>query len=230
MMVPRHCYECGNEYLVDIKPWSRREDRQHRGCPARMPVWLRVLWALAVIAALLLAMWIADMREAKSAEKNSRCPPVATMPKPGTCSFTDAGYPTCAPGEIDPKIAELDEPLQLKLLCAKGGTQDGRCKLSPARRKDLFDAYSLPWPPPPPDPDGEASYEVDHRIEESLGGAQSWRNLWPQMALPKPGYHEKDRLETWLHRQACSGKMTLAEARSILLDWRENLWRLKAVP
>lgn len=62
--------------------------------------------------------------------------------------------------------------------------------------------------------------EVDHLISLELGGADEIENLWPQPSQPKPGFHEKDALENWLHKQVCAGKMTLADAqKGIAQDW-----------
>jgi hypothetical protein len=73
-------------------------------------------------------------------------------------------------------------------------------------------AYGLSWPP-----DGD--YEIDHRIEESLGGAQTVANLYPQQ---DPDYHQKDVVEASLHRSFCAGEISLAAARIVLLsNWRE---------
>lgn len=45
-------------------------------------------------------------------------------------------------------------------------------------------------------------------------------NLWPQPYSQKPGAHEKDILENFLHRTVCGGVMTLEEAqRKIATDW-----------
>lgn len=63
-------------------------------------------------------------------------------------------------------------------------------------------------------------YEVDHLISLQLGGADDPRNLWPEPYLPRPGAREKDVVEGYLHRQICSGQITLAEAqREITTNW-----------
>lgn len=63
-------------------------------------------------------------------------------------------------------------------------------------------------------------YEVDHLIALELGGSNSIRNLWPEAALPRPGFHEKDKVESYLHRQVCAGRMTLRLAqRRIATNW-----------
>ncbi len=65
-------------------------------------------------------------------------------------------------------------------------------------------------------------YEVDHFISLELGGSNDTSNLFPESADPRPGFHEKDKVENYLHDQVCSGKMTLNEAqREISSDWYE---------
>ena len=46
-------------------------------------------------------------------------------------------------------------------------------------------------------------YEVDHLVSLELGGSNDIANLWPELASPKPGFHEKDKVENYLHAQVC---------------------------
>lgn len=63
-------------------------------------------------------------------------------------------------------------------------------------------------------------YEVDHLISLELGGSNEIANLWPEPAEPRPGFHEKDKVENYLHEQVCSGAITLKEAQyQIAHDW-----------
>lgn len=63
-------------------------------------------------------------------------------------------------------------------------------------------------------------YEVDHLISLELGGSNDISNLWPELASPTPGFHQKDQVENYLHAQVCSGKMTLAAAQAeISTNW-----------
>jgi hypothetical protein len=63
-------------------------------------------------------------------------------------------------------------------------------------------------------------YEVDHLISLELGGSNGIANLWPEPAEPRPGYHEKDMVENYLHDQVCSGRMRLEDAqRQIATNW-----------
>ena len=67
-------------------------------------------------------------------------------------------------------------------------------------------------------------YEEDHLIPLELGGnPKDPRNLWPEpyfTSIPDGGAHSKDRVESYLHRQVCSGQITLGEAQQeIATDW-----------
>lgn len=67
-------------------------------------------------------------------------------------------------------------------------------------------------------------YEVDHEISLELGGSNDIKNLWPEAAAPKPGFHEKDQVENYLHQQVCSGKMSLSDAQTkIATNWKQFL-------
>lgn len=63
-------------------------------------------------------------------------------------------------------------------------------------------------------------YEIDHFIPLELGGSNDISNLWPEPADPRPGFHEKDQVENYLHDQVCSGTMSLSDAQhAIASDW-----------
>ena len=63
-------------------------------------------------------------------------------------------------------------------------------------------------------------YEIDHLISLELGGTNDLKNLWPQPYNPKPGAKEKDSVENILHRQVCTGTITLQQAqKAISTDW-----------
>ncbi len=63
-------------------------------------------------------------------------------------------------------------------------------------------------------------YEVDHLVSLELGGSNDISNLWPELASPKPGFHEKDSVENYLHDQVCSGAMSLQQAQQqIATNW-----------
>jgi hypothetical protein len=64
------------------------------------------------------------------------------------------------------------------------------------------------------------AHEVDHLVSLELGGSNVRANLFPEAATPRPGSHEKDRLENRLRAEVCSGAITLRRAqRLIASDW-----------
>jgi hypothetical protein len=63
-------------------------------------------------------------------------------------------------------------------------------------------------------------YEVDHLVSLELGGSNDISNLWPELASPTPGFHEKDKVENYLHDQVCSGAISLKQAQiEIATNW-----------
>ena len=63
------------------------------------------------------------------------------------------------------------------------------------------------------------SYEEDHLISLELGGnPTSPANLWPEPQRSQP--NEKDSVENYLHKQVCSGAISLAQAQQeISTNW-----------
>ena len=97
-------------------------------------------------------------------------------------------------------------------VCSVKWGRDAR-HVTPKMKRQVCVAYGVTSGCPGP------KYEVDHLISRELGGADAVSNLWPQ-PYAGPGAHEKDRIENWLHRQVCAGKMPLAEAqKKIRDDW-----------
>lgn len=63
-------------------------------------------------------------------------------------------------------------------------------------------------------------YEVDHLVSLELGGSNDIANLWPEAASPVPGFHQKDKVENYLHDQVCSGAISLQQAQiEIATNW-----------
>lgn len=133
----------------------------------------------------------------------AQCPTLADVPAPGSCTVSDAGVPSCAPGAHD-----VDDP---DTLCPPRGsgvtTAARRCTFDSAFRKAMARAYGV-----------ERCGEVDHRLSLELGGSNSIANLWCE---PAPEFHAKDAVEDHLHAAYCSGQLSLEAARALLLDgWR----------
>ena len=55
------------------------------------------------------------------------------------------------------------------------------------------------------------------------------RNLWPEAAQPRPGFHEKNQVENFLHDEVCAGRMTLRAAQiGIATNWLQYYKQIPA--
>src|SRR5690349_18487303 len=117
---------------------------------------------------------------------------------------THAGLPDarCTPGAWYSRVNERE-------VCRRGYARAVRNV--PQRVKDeVYAAY------------GDAVHfdgadgEVDHLISLELGGSNARANLFPEAATPRPGSHEKDKLENRLHSEVCAGSITLRHAQQLI--------------
>ncbi len=123
-------------------------------------------------------------------------------------SGEDRLYPNSSltPGDVFPNATSQD-------VCVSGYSSSVR-NVPISEKKQVYQEYSTAYPQP------QGSYEVDHFISLELGGSNDIKNLWPEPAEPRPGFHEKDKVENYLHDQVCSGKETLVQAQQeIKTDW-----------
>jgi uncharacterized protein YceK len=166
----------------------------------------------------------------------SGCSTNITVEPPGATATT--GGTTATPSTA-PSAQEPDWGVQTKTTgCkAKGGLQDFACTpgdiIKSATKKQIctpgyagsvrnvpqslknkvYAAYGVKTRKP-------GQYEVDHLVSLQLGGSNDISNLWPEIDAPKPGFHEKDRVENYLHDQLCKGKMTLKQVQvAIATNW-----------
>lgn len=106
----------------------------------------------------------------------------------------------CTPGAIFNVTA--------KQICKPGYSKSVR-NVSTKIKNQVFKEYGVKSHP-------TGTYEVDHLISLELGGSNDIANLWPEAANPKPGFHEKDKVENYLHSQVCKGIMNLSQAQEII--------------
>ncbi len=112
--------------------------------------------------------------------------------------------PACTPGAVFDVTTDQ--------ICTPGYARSVR-NVPQSVKDDVYAEYGIASHAP-----GE--YEVDHLISLELGGSNDIANLWPEAADPRPGYHEKDKVENYLHDQVCSGAMTLKDAQyKEATDW-----------
>ena len=112
--------------------------------------------------------------------------------------------PDCTPGAV--------MGLTVEVICTT--STKGRRAVSTEMKNQVYKEYGIATHP-------AGAYEVDHFIPLELGGSNDIANLWPEPANPKPGFHEKDHVETALHNEVCTAHtMTLEQAqRTIATDW-----------
>ena len=94
---------------------------------------------------------------------------------------------------------------------------------SPSEKRRVYDMYDIPHPLN--NRGGNQACEIDHLVSLELGGADTMANLWPQCSpgyagWQGAGFRDKDRFENYLHRQVCSGNLSLGDAQfEISTDW-----------
>ena len=113
--------------------------------------------------------------------------------------------PACTPGDIFPDVTQ-------EQVCTPGYSSSVRSV--PASEKDaVYAEYGITHRT-------TGQYEVDHFVSLELGGSNDISNLFPEAAEPVPGFHQKDKVENYLHAEMCKGNLTLAEAqRQIATNW-----------
>jgi hypothetical protein len=178
---------------------------------------------LAVLAAGLLVLLIVAVVVARAAPRR----PVATatpQPTPAAPTVAVPTVPTaachyragasaallpdrdCTPGATNPELTR-------DVLCAPGFNTRRYRRVSEAQKRAAFVRYGIAS-------HAAGEYEIDHLVALEDGGSNEAANLWPQPARPQPGFHEKDLVETYIHRQVCAGTLDLADGQQrIASDW-----------
>lgn len=111
----------------------------------------------------------------------------------------------CTPGDIFPDATSAQ-------ICTPGYASSVR-DVPQSVKSQVYAAYGIAKRSP-------GQYEVDHLVSLQLGGSNDISNLWPEAAKPVPGFHEKDRVENYLHDEVCAGKISLKEAQAeIATNW-----------
>ena len=112
----------------------------------------------------------------------------------------------CTPGAVNPDLTK-------DVICSPSFTTKTVRSVPTEEKKQVYDEYGIAS-------HTKGEYEVDHLISLELGGANDIANLWPEQADPRPGFHEKDTVENYLHRQVCSGAISLQDAqKEVANNW-----------
>jgi hypothetical protein len=136
----------------------------------------------------------------------SSVPALGQRTKTSGC-VSNNGLPdsACTPGAIF-EDAAVDQ------ICTPGYSSSVR-NVPLSEKDEVYAEYGIASHEP-------GQYEVDHLISLELGGSNDIANLWPEPAEPTPGFHEKDKVENYLHDQVCAGRMSLQQAQyQIATNW-----------
>ncbi len=111
----------------------------------------------------------------------------------------------CTPGAVFPNVTK-DE------ICTPGYSKTVR-NVPESEKEQVYQEYGITS-------HYSGQYEVDHDIPLELGGSNDVSNLWTEPANPTPGFHEKDKVENYLHEEVCNGTITLQQAQQeIVSNW-----------
>ncbi len=175
----------------------------------------RLIPALLAIALLIVAGYILQHEQAR---KTAQAPQV-TLPTPPVDSTVLGAQtktsgcqvngplpdPACTPGAVMSSAT-------VEQICTPGYSSTVR-NVPQALKQSVYAAYGITTRQP-------GQYEMDHLVSLELGGSNDQSNLFPEAADPRPGFHEKDQVENYLHDQLCSHKMTLPQVQTaIATNW-----------
>ena len=123
----------------------------------------------------------------------------------GCSAHTGLQDAACTPGAILANATKTD-------VCTSGYAKSVR-NVPQSEKNQVYAEYGITR-------HTAGEYEVDHLVSLELGGSNDISNLWPEAASPKPGFHEKDKVENYLNSQVCSGAISLQEAQiEIATNW-----------
>lgn len=160
---------------------------------------LAVAFAVLVVSA-----GVVHAQDAPAAQPFDQAPPPAVV-QPSAHAGPDVLYPdpTLTPGVAFDGVT-VDE------ICVPGYTRSVR-DVTSAERARVYAEYSVA--------DLPGFAEVDHFIPLELGGSNDIANLWVE-PYARPGAHEKDRVENYLHDHVCDAGLSLGDAQHMIVaDW-----------
>jgi hypothetical protein len=122
---------------------------------------------------------------------------------------TSAPNPTLTPGATNPAVT--DSTIR-QTICVSGYTKTYR-HVTATTKRAVYTEYGIPR-------SQQRHYTIDHLIPLEVGGSNDLTNLWPEPNTGTDDATTKDRDERTLHRNVCSGRVTLEAAQqTILTKW-----------
>ena len=172
----------------------------------------RSIFSLLIIILIIVAVFYFYHHPSPSSSNNNASGAISqttigNRTKTGSCQVNGPLQDSqCTPGAIDTLLTK-------DTLCSSTFSTKSVRNVPSQEKKQVYSEYGIASHQP-------GQYEVDHLISLELGGSNEIANLWPEAAEPRPGFHEKDRFENYVHDQVCSGRLSLQEAqKEISTDW-----------
>jgi hypothetical protein len=180
---------------------------------------MRAFWLFLVVLTIVLIFWyrvhhkhVLRSRPVESVELQK------TQVRTGPSDI----YPKAmlTPGASNPNITQANI---LQTICNPDRLEWQTKMIRPPRqytnrlKREQMEEYGYADPQP-------NDFEEDHLIPLELGGDPTDpKNLWPEpykTSIPEGGARYKDQVENYLHKQVCSGNISLEEAqKEIAFDW-----------
>ena len=168
-----------------------------------------VLFVILIMLVIFSGMWI-SYRNGLSNQVTSTSNYNVSNFKPALNITQVNGFPLYPNHDLTPGDVLTDDD---SVVCVSGYTGGVR-NVPESERKAIFALYHVSYPPV------SGAYELDHFIPLELGGSNEPGNLWPEAADPIPGFHEKDLVENYLHKQVCAHNISLRDAQVMITnDW-----------
>ena len=113
--------------------------------------------------------------------------------------------PGCTPGGYFPGATR-------SVICRSGYSASVR-HVRESTKDKVYAGYGIAHQSP-------GTYEIDHLVPLEAGGSNQIADLFPQPASPRPGFHEKDRLENSIRDRVCDDGQALRPLRRrVAKDW-----------
>lgn len=172
--------------------------------------WILYLFVLLVVIGVYIE--INNLKKVQNAPTNSQINDKKVLglrTKSVNCAVNGAlPDSACTPGAADKNLTK-------DLICSSSFSTKSIRNVPVSEKNEVYSEYGILSHRP-------GQYEVDHLISLELGGSNEIANLWPEAAEPRPGFHEKDKVENYLHKQVCNGFISLEEAQYIIAtNWLE---------
>ena len=170
------------------------------------PLWVWTLGGLLIFSAAFGGCTLPTSSSPSSTTPSTGTPNWGVQSKTSGCQANGKLPDTaCTPGAILPNVTK-DQ------VCKPGYASSTR-NVPQSEKNQVYAEYGITS-------HTTGQYEVDHLVSLELGGSNDISNLWPEAASPKPGFHEKDKVENYLNSQVCSGAISLQQAQvEISTNW-----------